>query len=212
MMMGRRRRVPLYVEVEIAAPLERVWELTQDTDFHPRWDLRFSRITPIEELPGGGYRFVYERTLPLHTMKGLGVSIGERHAADGSRTSALKFSTEDRLSPMGEGRGYWRYVPTKTGTRFITGYDYEPGHGVAGALLDSLITRRFIGWMTALSFDRLRIWAETGVEPENWPALSTFQFWRRGRPRAAQCRRRPPHRVGSVMDAAPATLNDLETQ
>lgn len=211
MMLARRRREPLYVEIEIAAPIDRVWELTQNTDAHPRWDLRFSRITPTGQLTGGGYHFVYERTMPFHTLKGLGVSMGERHGADHSRTSALKFSTEDSLSPMGEGRGYWRYVPTASGTRFITGYDYAPGYGRFGAVLDRLVTRRMIGWMTALSFDRLRIWAETGVEPEHWSALSTFQFWRKDRPRAGRCRRRPPTRSRSVMDDAPATLDQLET-
>ncbi|MEO7589504.1 MAG: SRPBCC family protein, partial [Arachnia sp.] len=201
----------LYVEVEIQAPVERVWELTQDTDAHPRWDLRFSRITPVAELPGGGYRFVYERSLPFHTLKGDGVSVGERSRPDGTRTSALKFSTQDRLSPMGEGRGYWRYVPTAAGTRFITGYDYEPGFGPVGALLDRLVTRRFIGWMTALSFDRLRIWAETGQEPERWPAISTFMPWRPDRPRAGRCLRQPPSRATTVMGDAPTTLDHLET-
>lgn len=42
---------------------------------------------------------------------------------------------------MGDGRGYWRYVPTATGTTFITGYDYEPGFGRPGALIDRLLTR-----------------------------------------------------------------------
>lgn len=206
-----RRRNPIYVEVDIDVPLERVWELTQDTDAHPRWDLRFSRITPVGQLDTGGYRFVYERTLPFHTLKGIGLSIGERSRPDGSRTSALKFSTKDRLSPMGEGRGYWRYVPTASGTRFITGYDYEPGFGRIGTALDRIVTRRFIGWMTALSFDRLRIWAETGVEPERWPAASTFAFWRSGRPRAGNCRRTPRTRAETLMDDAPATLDELET-
>lgn len=36
------------------ASIDRVWELTQD-NAHPRWDLRFSRITPIEKLDNGGY-------------------------------------------------------------------------------------------------------------------------------------------------------------
>ncbi len=206
-----RRRKPLYIEVEIQAPLDKVWELTQDTDAHPRWDLRFSRITPVEQLAAGGYRFVYERTLPFHTLKGIGISIGERSRPDGSRTSALKFSTQDRLSPMGEGRGYWRYVPTPSGTRFITGYDYEPGFGRIGAALDRIVTRQVISWMTALSFDRLRIWAETDVEPERWPALSTFAFWRPDRPRAGNCRRTPLIRAETVMDDAPATLDELET-
>lgn len=209
--MVRKRREPIYVEVHIGCPIERVWELTQDTEAHPRWDLRFSRITPLEILDQGGYWFRYERSLLVHTLRGTGVSIGERRRPDGSRTSALRFDAGDRLSPMGDGRGYWRYVPTADGTMFITGYDYEPGFGRLGAALDRLVTRRLIGWMTALSFDRLRIWAESDVPPEKWPALSTWFVWRPGRPRASRCGRRSRDHTGSVMGQAPATLHRLQT-
>ena len=195
----------LYVEIEIRSSIETVWQLTQDPAQHPRWDLRFSSITPTAELDGGGYRFRYERRLPLHTIVGTGTSLGEKSRPDGTRTSALRFTTPDRLSPLGDGRGYWRYVPTESGVTFITGYDYAPGWG---RLLDAVILRRVIGWMTAWSFDRLRIWAETGVEPERWPVLSVLQFWRTDRPRASRCRRRPQR--GRAMDQSPATLDTLE--
>ena len=208
---NRHRRVPIYVEIDIAAPIERVWELTQDTDAHPRWDLRFSRITPLGDRGGGGYRFRYERSLPIHTLRGTGVSIGERRRPDGTRTSALRFDTDDRLSPMRDGRGYWRYVPRDSGTTFITGYDYEPGYGRPGALLDRLLTRRVIGWMTALSFDCLRGWAESGVPPRRWWVVSTAAVWRAGRPRASRCARRPGSRSVAVMDDAPTTLAELQT-
>lgn len=205
---GRTGRRAIYVEVLIDAPLERVWELTQDTALHPRWDLRFSSITPLDQLDGGGYRFRYERTLPFHTIVGMGTSIGERQRPDGTRTSALRFQTGDRLSPLGDGRGYWRYLPSGDGIRFITGYDYTPGFGFPGEILDRLVTRRIIGWMTAWSFDRLRIWAETGVEPERWPLPSVLQLWRRERPRARRCLRHAPNRP--AMDDAPTTLSTLE--
>jgi hypothetical protein len=198
-------RAAIYVEIEIRCSIERVWELTQEPTQHPRWDLRFSSITPTAELDSGGYRFRYERRLPLHTIVGTGTSLGERSRPDGTRTSALRFTTTDRLSPLGDGRGYWRYLPTGDGVTFITGYDYAPGWGRA---LDSLVLRRFIGWMTAWSFDRLRIWAETGTQPEKWPLYSVFQVWRRERPRAGRTRRMPRH--GHAMDESPATLDTLE--
>ncbi|MBM7780565.1 hypothetical protein [Arthrobacter tumbae] len=78
----------------------------------------------------------------------------------------LKFDTEDALSPIGQGSGYWRYIPTDDGLRFITGYNYQPGVGALGRLLDTPFTRPALGWATALSFDRLRIWAESGLEPQ----------------------------------------------
>jgi uncharacterized protein YndB with AHSA1/START domain len=204
----------IYVEIEIAAPLERVWELSQAPEAHGRWDLRFSAITPLEErVDGEPYRFRYERALPLHTIVGTGIALGERESAASGRTSALRFTTDDRLSPLRDGRGYWRYTPTAGGTLFVTGYDYRPGWGAA---IDRVVLRRLIGWMTAWSFDRLRIWAETGVEPETWSLLSVFAVWRRDRPRAARCRRertdRPAGARGGESDAlggAPESLSRL---
>ena len=185
--------------------MDRIWQLTQEPTQHPRWDLRFSSITPTDELRSGGYRFRYERRLPFHTIFGTGTSLGERSRPDGTRTSALRFTTTDRLSPLREGRGYWRYVPTADGVKFVTGYDYAPGWG---RQFDAIILRRFIGGMTAWSFDRLRIWAETGVEPESWPVWSALLIWKRDRPRASRCRR-APHR-GRAMDESSATLDTLE--
>lgn len=185
--------------------MDQLWELTQNTDLHPRWDLRFSRIEPTGITDDGSQRFRYELHIPLHRIAGTGISLGERRRPDGTRTSALRFTTRDRLSPLGEGRGYWRYVPTPAGVRFITGYDYRPGWG---RLVDGLGIRRFVGWMTAWSFDRLRIWAETGEPPEKWPLRSALAFWQHGRPRAARCLRQPIR--GQAMDESPTTLRTLE--
>jgi hypothetical protein len=194
----------IFVAIRIAAPLETVWNLTQDPASHSRWDARFSRIVPLGDLDGGGYRFRYERALPGHVIHGTGTAIGERHRPDGSRTSALRFDTADRLSPLGAGRGYWRYVADGDGTLFSTGYDYAPGWGA----LDAFGIRRLVGWLTAWSFDRLRIWAETGEPPERWRIWSVLQWWRIDRPRAARCTRRPPGR--DALAGAPASLDTLE--
>jgi hypothetical protein len=199
-----RAVAPVYVSVRIRASVERVWEMTQDPVQHARWDARFSSIAPIEALPGGGMRFAYERRIPGHTIAGLGTTVGERSRADGTRTSALRFDTRDRLSPLGAGRGYWRYRPDGDHVVFSTGYDYEPTWGRA---LDRIFVRPLVGWLTAWSFDRLRIWAETGVPPERWPLGSALAPWKRERPRAARTRRRPPHR--RVMEDAPDTLRRL---
>ncbi|MBH0008535.1 SRPBCC family protein [Salinibacterium sp. SWN1162] len=194
-------QAPIYVEIDIAADIDTVWRLTQVAENHTRWDLRFSRISPTETLDSEGYRFRYERRIPFHTITGTGTSRGEIKRPDGTRTSALKFTTKDRLSPLGDGRGYWRYVPIPGGTRFITGYDYEPAWG---AVLDRILIRPFVGWMTAWSFDSLRLWAESDIEPH-----SPLAFWKPGRPRARNCLRFP--RRGRPMDDAPATLSALET-
>lgn len=196
----------IYVETVIGAELHDVWGVTQDPVQHVRWDVRFSEIRPTGETEGGAARFDYSRRSTLHTVHGSGVSIGEVSRADGGRTSALRFATADRWSPIRSGRGYWRYEPAPGGIRFITGYDYVPGWGP----LDVLV-RPMLGWATAWSFDRLRIWLEGGPEPECWPLISVLWFWRADRPRASRCRRAPEggRRRLNHLRSAPATLAEL---
>lgn len=154
----------IYVEIRIHAPLGEVWRLTQDPALHQRWDLRFTRIS---HLPGSGpeTRFRYAtRVLPGLTIAGTGVAAGERIRPDGTRTSALRFGSTDRLSLIRDGSGYWRYIPAADGIRFLTGYDYTPAWGRAGRLADALF-RPVMAWATAWSFDRLRLWLERGIAP-----------------------------------------------
>lgn len=148
----------LYVETLIRAPLTEVWRRTQDPALHQRWDARFSRIGQAG--PAGHFR--YATTVLGLTIAGTGVTVGERHRPDGSATSALTFGSPHPLSPIRSGSGYWRYVPTPAGVRFLTGYDYTPGWG---RLADAAM-RPLLGWATAWSFDRLRLWLERGITPE----------------------------------------------
>lgn len=121
--MTRPHRRGIYVETFIRADLDAVWTATQDPLLHVRWDVRFSRIVPAGATDAGATRFTYERRSPVHTVTGTGVSIGETARPDGTRTSALRFDTADRLSPLRAGRGYWRYTPEPAGVRFVTGYE-----------------------------------------------------------------------------------------
>src|SRR2546423_936223 len=34
----------IYVQIDIRAPLDRIWQLTQTPELHQQWDLRFSKI------------------------------------------------------------------------------------------------------------------------------------------------------------------------
>lgn len=206
----RSRDRALYVETTIRAPIERIWELTQDTDQHVRWDARFSRIQPTRVDDDGTKEFDYELDLGIRTIRGTGVSRGERRGAGGERTSALIFTPADVLSPLGAGRGYWRYIPVQGGVRFLTGYDYAPGWGALGRVLDPIITRRVVWWLTAWSFDRLRLWAEDGIEPERLPLWRALLPGRGPRPRARRCLDRPAARSGTIMDDAPASLREIE--
>lgn len=168
--LGRKdsaTRRPIYVEIGIRAPMERVWNYSQDPALHPRWDLRFSRIIPTERNDQGFLHFRYEFRLPLHVIQGTGISLGHRYRSDGQATSVLKFDTADPVSPIGHGSGYWRYIPAEDGVRFITGYNYQPGMGFLGKALDSWVFRPALGWATAISFDRLRMWAEADLDPKD---------------------------------------------
>jgi hypothetical protein len=202
----RRRDRALYVEIVIRAPIERVWELTQTPEHHVRWDGRFTSIRPTRLREDGAQEFAYELDLGVHTIRGTGVSRGERRGRAGERTSALVFDTADRLSPLGSGRGYWRYVPTAEGVRFLTGYDYTPGWGRIGRLVDPVLTRPFVWWLTAWSFDRLRLWAEADVLPEQTSWRRALVPGRRPRARARRCLSRParPQKRGIMQDAPPS--------
>ncbi|MGW5634526.1 hypothetical protein [Streptomyces sp. NPDC003832] len=168
-------RTDLYVEARIRADLDAVWSHTQEPSAHQRWDLRFTEISNLPRAEGEPQRFRYAtRVLPFLTLAGTGVSAGEKERPDGTRTSALRFASPHPLSLLAEGSGYWRYLPDGDGVRFLTGYDYRPRWGRAGALADRLVLRPLMGWATAWSFDRLRLWLERGISPEralvNWLA------------------------------------------
>jgi hypothetical protein len=158
----------VYVETRIASRLEDVWARTQDPAQHQRWDLRFSTIEYLPR-PGGDapQRFAYERSLlPGLTVRGWGETRGERGDGGERAASALAFGSEQRRSLIRRGSGYWRYEADGDGVRFLTRYDYEPRWGPLGRLVDRVAFRRLIGWATAWSFDRLRLWLEEGVPPE----------------------------------------------
>ena len=168
----------IYVEILVRAPMETLWVHSQTPSLHEKWDLRFSSI---EYLPKSHeaepQRFRYSTRIGFGlTITGEGETVGRRDSIDGCRTSALKFASSDRLSLIREGSGYWKYIPTADGIRFVTWYDYRTRFGHAGAMFDRLIFRPLLGWATAWSFDRLRIRLER-----------TQDF-----PSAARCLRQPP--------------------
>jgi hypothetical protein len=238
--MGR----PLYVETRIRADIDRIWHHTQEPGAHARWDLRFTRIDPLPSAGGPTTRFRYSlRVLPGVVVAGEGATVGEHVRADGTRTSALRFASTDPRSLIRDGAGYWRYVPTGTGVRagessavrFLTGYDYRPGWGRFGSVADRAF-RPWLGWATAWSFDRLRLWLERGISPRRAllhglgevavraglvAAAAAGGWWWSAvtaavvavlmppaptTPAARRCRRRPPDRLGA---RAPSTLDTL---
>lgn len=157
----------IYVEIRIRGAMDELWRLTQMPEFHASWDLRF---TDIEYLPRPNemqpQRFLYATRIGFGVaIKGKGEAVGQRDGLGGERASALKFWSDDPKSLIREGAGYWRYLPTQDGLRFLTAYDYRVRFGLFGRVLDSLLFRPLLGWATAWSFDRLRLWIEQGIHP-----------------------------------------------
>ena len=174
-------REPIYVEIRIRCSLDDLWRHTQTPELHRRWDIRFTDIRylprPDETQP---QRFLYETRIGLGlAVRGEGETVGVREKDD-SRSSALKFSSEDPKSLIQTGAGYWKYLPTTDGIRFLTRYDYQTRFGALGRVFDAVIFRPMIGWATAWSFDRLRLWLEEGIEPATSAALSLIHGVARG--------------------------------
>lgn len=157
----------IYVEIPITADLGELWEKTQDPALHQRWDLRFTTIDYLPRAAGEPQRFLYRTRIGFGlNVDGKGESTGTKDAS-GERTSSLKFWSEDPKSLIETGSGYWKYVPDHSAIRFFTWYDYETRFGTLGKLLDRIAFRPLLGWATAWSFDRLRLWIEKGITPES---------------------------------------------
>jgi uncharacterized membrane protein YphA (DoxX/SURF4 family) len=157
----------IYVEILIRAPIDALWAHTQTPALHQRWDLRFSQIDYLPKAHDTEpQRFRYTTRIGFGVeVSGEGENVGQRDLTDGSRSSALRFGSAEPRSIIREGSGYWKYIPTSEGVRFLTWYDYRTRFGPVGALFDRLIFRPLLGWATAWSFDRLRLWLEQRVDP-----------------------------------------------
>jgi len=159
---------PIYVELDINAPIDDVWETTQNPKLHERWDLRFSQIDYLpKEHEDYVQTFHYETRIGFGLrIHGIGESVGSAEKESGEKVSALKFSSDQPLSLIKEGRGYWKYEQKEKHTRFLTRYDYDTRFGKAGKLLD-VVFRPLMGWATAWSFAALKQWLEFGKRPED---------------------------------------------
>ncbi|MDA2807071.1 hypothetical protein [Nocardiopsis suaedae] len=193
----------LYIETRIRTGIDLLWERTRDPRLHVCWDLRFTEIRPLPRLLSEPERFTYRTRLvgPLE-VSGTGVSAGERDRPDGTRTSALRFASDHPLSPIAEGRGFWRYIPDGDGVRFLTGYDYRPHRGRIGRAADRLLFRPLMGWATAWSFDRLRLWCERGLAPEAALRRAAAEAALRGAAALAALLAAPPLAAVAVCAAA----------
>ncbi len=158
----------IYVEILMNVPMEKIWKYTQSPELHERWDLRFSEINYLPVTNSSELQnFLYKTRIGFGIeIAGKGESKGESTSLD-SKSSALRFWSDDKLSLIREGSGYWKYLQAGDSVRFITLYDYKVRFGLMGRCFDKLIFRPIMGWATAWSFDRLRRWLEHAQHPDS---------------------------------------------
>jgi len=171
--MGKK----IYVETFIKAPIDSVWEYTQNPQLHQQWDLRFSEINYLPKVnEQDRQKFLYRTNIGFGlSIAGEGESYGTKEV-NGVRTSSLVFGTEQRISLIELGSGFWRYIPKNGGVTFLTLYDYRTRFGWLGRYFDSIVFRPMIGWATAWSFDALRLWLELGIHPRS-SILRCLRYW-----------------------------------
>jgi hypothetical protein len=149
-----KRRV--VVEALIPAPVERVWERSQEPELHTGWDLRFSSIRYLPECDARGFHL-----MEYLTSIGFGLQVagwGRYLSNDPLQRSTFEFGSEDPKSLITHGRGVWLYGRRPEGTFFKTVFDYQTRHGVAGELLDFYLFRSMMQLATEWSFETLRQW------------------------------------------------------
>ncbi|MEF7559702.1 DoxX-like family protein [Bacillus thuringiensis] len=157
---------PIYVSAEMNTTMEKLWEYTQEPHIHTEWDARFTEISYVEKQEGEPQKFLYKTKIGFGLeIAGEGESIGEIRKETGECISSLKFWTDNTLSLIQIGRGYWKYTPRKEHIHFETQYDYDTRYGRIGNVIDFYMFRPLLGWATAWSFDALKLWLEKGLHP-----------------------------------------------
>lgn len=158
---------PIYVELDIDATIEELWEHTQLPQLHNQWDLRFSKIQYLPmSSESEGQKFLYETRIGFGLkISGTGETSNTFDYQKAERLSTLSFASDRPISLIRHGGGYWRYKENGDKLTFITLYDYKTRYGFAGRMLDRFVFRPLFGYATAWSFDRLRIWLEDRIPP-----------------------------------------------
>lgn len=160
------KRKPVYVETTIHAPIEKVWEYTQNPKLHEQWDLRFSTISLNEPQNEQPQSFLYEKHLGFGlSVTGTGAYRTRMMDERNERASSLHFKSSHPLSFIIEGSGYWKYMKTSDHIVFQTQFDYKTKEGKGWTWADRILFRPMIGFMTAFSFGALKTWLEKGTHP-----------------------------------------------
>jgi len=158
---------PIHVRVRLDAPVERVWNLTQDHRVHPSWDHRFSKIVMRHEEEGEPHRAplgtpdprIQTGTVMRYEKRILGLTVrgfGRYKLHRPLRQSTFEFWSDDARSLIRRGAGLWRYTPLADGrTELATSFTYQVRWGILGRLIDRCMFRPLFQRYTEQSFRRL---------------------------------------------------------
>jgi len=172
-MSAEPRARKIVVEAIIPASVEMVWQRSQDPTLHTAWDIRFNRISYLDQTDDRGYR-----RMEYTTNIALGVAIQGcgRYLTNAEHShSSFEFDSDDWKSIIRDGRGIWLYRAGPEGTLFKTVYDYEIRHGLAGRILDRLVFRSLLQLATEWGFETLRQWC-AGDETATSRRRSRWKF------------------------------------
>src|SRR5258708_6870546 len=93
-----------------------------------------------------------------------------KYVPESGKSSASEWADDGPSTSLRAGSPYVRSGETGDRddlyVRFFTWYDYETRFGAVGKLIDRCLFRPLLGWATAWSLDRLRLWIEEGISPE----------------------------------------------
>lgn len=161
------KSAPIYVEMDMKVPLKELWEHTQTPDLHVQWDLRFSDILYLpRSCDTDKQLFLYRTRIGFGlNIEGTGETSSSLHHKSDERLSTLSFASDQPISLIKQGGGYWKYKQNGNTVTFSTLYDYKTRFGWGGRILDHFLFRPLFGYATAWSFDRLRIWLEDRIPP-----------------------------------------------
>jgi hypothetical protein len=163
----------IVVEALIPAPVETVWERSQEPEAHVSWDIRFTHISYRDETDARGYRLLDYRTDVAFGIEVTG--IGRYLHSTPLEHSSFEFDSDDWKSIIRNGRGIWLYESRDGGTYFKTVYDYDRRYGLLGRALDALVFRRLLQLATEWGFETLRLWC-AGDEGALETRRSRFRF------------------------------------
>ncbi len=150
------RERKIVVEALLPAPVETVWERSQDPEQHVSWDIRFDVIRYLPDKDARGYHLMDYRTRMGFGLEVHGV--GRYLHSTPLQLSSFEFDSDDWKSLITQGRGIWLYQARDGATFFKTVYDYEIRHGFIGRVIDRLLFRPMLRLATEWSFETLRRW------------------------------------------------------